>query len=331
MRSSDIIRDPFIRVEEKDRPCGLSLPATGWHEHEVGISYLNSLLGIDQGNPNNRRGILPFAKFVGDSVPKFGIAKRLMTKVPPLSAWYFTRGSVSGFYVGGQTVTLPYLNSIVASSDEMLKVKDQIIAKAPVIKGDFWSPDIMRYATYEVRMLAQKAVSHQKTSIGQWLNEHPHEQICGAWDDREFVIYAAGPEAQAALADIVQAYEKRDLMVCFGERKVFGSGGLSLVVASQVPDNFAKHLYDEDVDDKNLADAAAATGIVELLKSAGKTYHALVPQWADASKSSVNFFLNPQDQKRYQPGWMTVTDLHDWIAGKGKAVKSANAAMTMHS
>jgi len=60
------------------------------------------------------------------------------------------------------------------------------------------------------------------------------------------------------------------------------------------------------------------------LKSAGRSWFALRAAWIrdkSASKHPVWFWLNPQEQDRYEAGWFTVEDLLQWTENKGPVLK----------
>ena len=77
--------------------------------------------------------------------------------------------------------------------------------------------------------------------------------------------------------------------------------------------------------------SAAATGIEEVLKKAGKRYYALSPRWAASIKGTKNgevetkygvvFWLNPCDQYKNNYGHFTVEELQQWAKGEGPIPK----------
>ena len=79
-----------------------------------------------------------------------------------------------------------------------------------------------------------------------------------------------------------------------------------------------------DEDARRLQTTAEKTGIAKKLKKAGLGWYALKPAWRDffkdpvyRSKYKVIFFLNPEEQDKYNSGWFTVEELLQWIKGKG--------------
>lgn len=73
-----------------------------------------------------------------------------------------------------------------------------------------------------------------------------------------------------------------------------------------------------------LVTAARATGIEARLRQAGKVWFALEPAWREniryqpPTAYEVVFWLNSEDNLHTnRPGWYTVEELDQWIAGTG--------------
>jgi hypothetical protein len=109
---------------------------------------------------------------------------------------------------------------------------------------------------------------------------------------------------------------------------VFENAGLNIVIASRLPASVQNEMREVDLDAFNLKEAAEKTGIKNRLKAAGLGFYALSPHWREGflkdreTKHNVVFFLNPFDQHKYESGWVTVEELDEWIAGKGRIIKS---------
>ena len=100
----------------------------------------------------------------------------------------------------------------------------------------------------------------------------------------------------------------------------FGNPGLHILIKSKIPQNVSDACYESDLEGKKLAEDFDKTGIRDRLGKAGKKYFALSPK--RSSDGSIIVWLNPVDQDQNNYGWMTIQDLEDWIAGKGKVPKT---------
>jgi len=124
-----------------------------------------------------------------------------------------------------------------------------------------------------------------------------------------------------AIEELYDAFHNLDVTISVGGGNVFENGGLHLVIKSRIPKETIDEVYQQDLDDLKLKKAASSTGIYEKLEKAGKGFYALSPKWKDEEKKEVIFWLNPQEQHANNFGWYTVSDLKDWIKGKGKIPK----------
>lgn len=155
------------------------------------------------------------------------------------------------------------------------------------------------------------------------------EGFTAAWDENSFAILAQGKESISYLTSILNALKENDLcLMLAGPNTPFGTAGLCLIRYSAFSDEEKDEMVQKDLDRKKLLAAAEKTKIAKKLEKAGLRYYALAPQWTNyfkkpkfQSKYSVIFFLNPQQQDKYNSGWFTVEDLLQWIKGTGPVVK----------
>jgi hypothetical protein len=156
------------------------------------------------------------------------------------------------------------------------------------------------------------------------------EPVSAAWSECDFGLRVANQKtlnARDVLGQLVDAFEKNDAMIFLsGSNNPFSNRGLHLTIRSRLPQKALDMMYDADVDHLNLTEAAAKTGIVERLKAAGKSYHALSPRWANdeekkTTEHPVVFWLNPYEQKTNSFGWFRVEDLDAWTRGTGPIPK----------
>lgn len=168
--------------------------------------------------------------------------------------------------------------------------------------------------------------------LGDWTIKTIEKEgvsIDSAWDDRGFRVALQGmdKESCAPLQALYDAFKQNDVCISIGgSLNPFDRGGLCLTIASQIPQTTRESVKAQDEDHIALLAAAAATGVEAALKAADRRYFALSPRWADESRTSVKFWLNPYDQQRNNHGWYTPEDLMLWTKGEGPVPKAAAAS-----
>lgn len=150
------------------------------------------------------------------------------------------------------------------------------------------------------------------------------DELMTAWDEKSFGINAAKDEDRETVRAIYKAIQENNLSIWLGGGGVFQNAGLVLALRSEIPADKAQSLIDADKDREALEAAAQATGIHAKLEKAGKRYYALSPRWADDKKSSLIFWLNPQEQRDNAFGWFTVADLELWAQNKGPVIEGSD-------
>lgn len=155
--------------------------------------------------------------------------------------------------------------------------------------------------------------------------EARHDVVC-AWDEGKFAILVRGDENIGRLKELHQAFVNRDIVFGSVIAEFTRRAGLTFVIDIRVSEEDRLRVLEQDLDKKKLMAVAAATGISERLKAAGRTYHALSPHWLDKERGEVHFWLNPFDQRNNNYGWFTVNDLDAWIAGQGPIPKKEAAS-----
>lgn len=143
-------------------------------------------------------------------------------------------------------------------------------------------------------------------------------EIIAFWSESRFLFLI---EDEGAVDDFIQAFKEKDIAMWLGSSSAARNGGLVIAIKSRVP---AEHLeemkqYDQDLID--LQKKAESTGIEKILMDADKKFYALSPKWKDETKSEVIFWLNPQEQEKYNYGWYGVEDLKKWVKGEGPIIK----------
>ena len=159
-----------------------------------------------------------------------------------------------------------------------------------------------------------------KRQDGTWTS------LAAAWDSAGFCVRATEPAARGFLRDLHASFLEGDVAVGLGRKRPFGNSPLTLVIVSRVPEAVVRKVEEDDLEAERLKAAADATGVVERLRAAGRTWYALSPRWtfdksADRTGHPVMFWLNPMDQRANNHGWFTVEELDGWARGEGPVVK----------
>ena len=197
-----------------------------------------------------------------------------------------------------------------------------------IIKGDF------TYLTYLDTWDDKYALTDEtpKKELDRIIGSYGDRELVTAWDGKSFGVRVSGKETRKNLKVLYDAFQEGDVMIAFlAAGGPFGNSGLCLFIITKLPEFITKGYHDSDIDYLNLTDATKTTGIKKRLEDAGRRFYALKPKWATEIKSTkdgeiktkhpVIFWLNPMDQHLYNSAWVTVEELDEWIAGKGKIMK----------
>jgi hypothetical protein len=156
------------------------------------------------------------------------------------------------------------------------------------------------------------------------------KSLVAAWDEKSFGVVAHGPKDsndRIRLKKLWDAFQRKDVAFWTNIGVFHIGGGLIFAIVSKLRDEDKKSLLDQDLDNRRLIFAAAATGIEKALHDAGKRFYALSPKWAHSIRSTkrgpvdtkheVVFWLNPMEQDKNNYGWFTVEDLQRWTKDDG--------------
>lgn len=164
-----------------------------------------------------------------------------------------------------------------------------------------------------------------------WSDPHekwhrPEHDIACAWSDSDFAILVRGEENLQHLRELNDAFRRLDILFGAVVANWVQRRGLTFMLDSRVTDDVRENVLLADLKHKRLIELVKTSGIEERLRAAGKHWFALVPSWADEAETSIRFWLNPVDQRRYRAGWFTPEDLEDWVHDRGRVLKAAPAA-----
>lgn len=151
------------------------------------------------------------------------------------------------------------------------------------------------------------------------------QEIIGAWSGE--TGFAVGIKDKAVFDTMMKAIAAGDVLITneslfLSEQSPFSRGGLKLLIRSALPDEWEHIWIDSHQDHEKLLKAAEKTGIEKKLRAAGKGFYALSPKWMDETRTTVQFWLNPEQQDENNFGWYSVEDLEAWIANSGPIPKT---------
>lgn len=262
---------------------GFGLGCGHCYEHEEGTAELEAILGVR--GPG--KGVL-------------GVEARQQTALPATDCMVVHSGKTSyGCQNSKKRQSLPWMRLVVVASP--WKLEEAPKARLP------------RHFQSESEFLDQFDHVLSFREIG----------LQARWGIDGFAVDAVGKAAGALLNQIREALLAKDLCVGLsGSRNPFARPGLNLLIASRIPQPMRDAVLAADKDYARLIEAFQSTGIQEILKQAGRAYHALSPAWADEGQTKLRFFLNPTGN-RANYGWFSLEDLKEWAAGRGPVVKAA--------
>lgn len=164
----------------------------------------------------------------------------------------------------------------------------------------------------------------------------PEPTLYGAWDEREFGILTTDEEGRKNLKEVKRHFEELDAAF-WCVPGMFASSGLGISFPSCVTPSLIQEMEEEDLDKQKLKKAGLATGVIERVRKSNKRFFYLgAEHWTKDvaarnmptynTQYPVMFFLNPQEQHRYNSGLFTVEQLDAWINDKGIIIKPQQEA-----
>ena len=151
------------------------------------------------------------------------------------------------------------------------------------------------------------------------------ETLSVHWDSSEFIIKVRGEDAIADLYSLHQIFIDGKMLSGKFSKRLSLSAGPIFVHSDSLNEQEKDTVRESHIDHNNLIQEFNNSGIKDKIKNAGLSYYSLKPKWGNKSKTVLKFWLNPHQQQKYNYGWMTLQDLHDWCDGCGKIVKECIA------
>ncbi len=300
-------------TDENCEAYGIYLSGSGCAEQERGVRFIQEKLGI---NPHNRNGDPKIG------MPRYSMVKSWRRPATQHDAFYYDDDLFSCF---GITRNVDHLYTRTESQGVVGKYDRGMIRLYKLPQAISGGPDIsIQHEMDDYKVFVDSVGMPQIKHIDEmdeYLASEPNKAIKGLWDEEEFVAIGFGSTGKSSIQALTNAYLKSDLSVWYGNGDGVRMGGLNICVTSKIPQIVCQNFQEEHLNVELLKKAKRATGIEDLLKKAGRGYYALEVDWADDTRSSLKFWLNPYDQEQNKSGWFTLDDLKDWANGNGIIIK----------
>ena len=150
--------------------------------------------------------------------------------------------------------------------------------------------------------------------------------LAGAWSEADFAARAKIEDDKVLLNDLHQAFKDANVVIWPGGGGAFANAGLCLGIADRMPPEVYEAWEEADTDHLDLLDHARPEKFRKKLNSAGCKFYALRPSWANAEKTEIKWYLNPERQDKHNSGWFTTEELLAWTKGEGPVFKEEKGA-----
>jgi hypothetical protein len=151
-------------------------------------------------------------------------------------------------------------------------------------------------------------------------DKYRNGNVVAAWDEGSFAVSTNGKGGETDFLRLLYEEMGKNNVVLGLKASAFMGNGLMFCLRNSYSKKEEDDILEAHLSQKRLSAYVESTGILERLKTANCRYFACSPKWKDEFESDVIFWLNPMEQEINNFGWMTVQDLDDWIAGKGKVI-----------
>lgn len=148
----------------------------------------------------------------------------------------------------------------------------------------------------------------------RWHSER--EDIACAWDADTFAIHVRGEANIARIRELHAAFLRCDIVANSpAVMGFFRNGGLAFGILSAFSDKALACVQAQDEAARRLSNALSDTGIVECARANGRPATIGNVTWRDGEPASLQIYLMPQDERKYQCAWLTVDEAQRWAAG----------------
>lgn len=139
------------------------------------------------------------------------------------------------------------------------------------------------------------------------------------WGSDEFMFITTGRENCAVMQEVYNQIIAGNAYYGVKTESNPFSRSSPCLIASEISEIEKETISKEWQDIRVFAKELLALGIYDKLKQSGKRYYALSPKKKE--DGSLIFWLNPQEQNRYNSGWFTLEQLNQWAENSGPVLK----------
>lgn len=340
--------------EEGNTTKGISLGFDHCAEHEWGTSGIRSALGVTQN--------FGFEDFIKDydaadkaaprSIEDFKISKNakvvLLTaeiSATKLKSSYSSEKQIEAEYktkykeklnkkrVPAVTANIAilmtaswsigYLAERLADKHPVLaqKLKQEAPFHAELTDEEFetLNQEYVKANTGQIRTQAYVAAAAEH-GINLKLPSYWKERHESHWGSNEFMFVASGKNECQVVKDLYSSILSGSAYYGVKLESNPFSRSSPCLLAAHISEEEKNAVAQQWADLRAFSKEILQTGIHEKLKTAGKRYYALAPRRAE--DGSVQFWLNPCEQNKYNYGWFNLDQLSQWAENTGPIVKA---------
>lgn len=137
----------------------------------------------------------------------------------------------------------------------------------------------------------------------------------GYWSESDFLIYSTNINL---IEELASAFERNDIAFLMSGGDLMHTRSFSIAIASRLDKEYLDKLITLDKKILDMHTRVVDSDIHRKLYKADKGFCALSPS---IISGELRFFLNPNDQVKYNYGWFNVSELEQWINETGVICK----------
>lgn len=180
-------------------------------------------------------------------------------------------------------------------------------------------------------------ISSMHNSLKKYIENRKKDVLYAFWDWSDFGIVFYDENEYKAIKSL---FENKQMILASQEILMYiqqyiqdDVGGIVFIDYHQIPQSVLDDIKQNVKSRENLQKAVDKIGIIQKIKEKQQEwkhqypqslhspwdYYGLSPQWDD--DEGIMFWLNPAHQNELGSDFVTISDLEDWLEGKGKIIK----------